>query len=134
MNDIPKKRHASQVIVIVTIVGVDQLAQAFYTFTDNNLSDVYVENRESKVYAVIPYHTIYALDYASSRNGWRFEDVIIHVEGPKTEHKLVNEEMAMITIHDDLELHRFKLEFKNLVTKRSFKDDPQEANIKPPTA
>ncbi|HEX8601594.1 MAG TPA: hypothetical protein VF774_03040 [Pseudoduganella sp.] len=125
--------HPSQVIVVVTIVGVDDNAQVFYTYTDDELNHVHIEDPWSDVRAVIPYHTLYVLDYASSRNGWRFKRHLVWMGRPHTEHWRTDNKLGMITVHDDRKVHRFKLKFHNRVTGYDVKDDPQEANVKEPT-
>jgi len=128
-----EKDHYSQLIVVVTIVGVDDDSQVFYTYTDNVTSQLKVEDRISHVRAVIPYHTVYALDYASSRNGWRFgPEVTPCHESPPTVSERTDNKMCMITTHKDHVPHHFEFHFWNKRTGGKFKDDPQEANIKQP--
>jgi hypothetical protein len=125
--------HISQVIVIVTIVGVDRKGQVFYTYTDPAFSSLHVEDVISDVGAVTPYHTLYALDYASSRNGWEFKEHIIEISGGSTEHHLADNRLSMITHHNSGKDHKFKFEFYNRWSKESTIGDPQEGNVKEPT-
>ncbi len=125
----------SQLVVIVTIVGVDEFSQVFYTYTDNQENAVHVDVTQSTVIAVPPYHTLYVLDYASSRNGWLFlPDVVPNpVTGPSTVFSLIESSLGLITKHEAGPRHNFKLHFLNRFTAKDIWDDPQEANVKQPT-
>lgn len=132
MSKAERAAYPCQVIVVVTIIGVDDHARAFYTYTDDKLGDLRIGDKHSDVRAVYPYYTLYALDYASTRNGWLIKDEIVPVAGPAPAHHQTDHKMAIITLHDTDSVNRFKLEFHNRLTKSHFADDPQEANIKQP--
>lgn len=129
----------SQITVIITIVGVDDNAQAHYTYADPSMNGIHLEELKSKVWAVAPFSVLYALDYASSRNGWRIERLEDWSGYPTTPCALFNDDMAIFTVYAIGPDHNFYLHFKNMRVKgpdhkpSSFKDDPQEGNIRRPT-
>lgn len=126
--------HVSQLTVTVSVVGVDHHAEVFYTYTDLATGILHVNDVFADVVAVVPYHTVFVLDYASTRNGWIFKNEIIDREGaPKTEHWLADNEMAMVTLDDqEFARHRFYLVFHNRYTEARLENDPQEGNVRQP--
>lgn len=126
--------HASQFTVTVTVVGVDHLAEVFYTYTDLATGMLHVNDVFADVVAVVPYHTAFVLDYASTRNGWIFRDEIIDRHGaPKTEHWLADNAMTMVTVNEqEYAKHRFYLVFHNRYTEARLENDPQEGNVHQP--
>lgn len=133
--------------MIVTIVGIDSSSQVFYTFTDDQAANVYVESKQSNVFAVAPFQTLYLLDYASSRNGWLFNDqdgvpldpcTVSHpppgepVLTPPS-HQLLANKLVLLTLHPASGVCAYRLKFFNWITSARTSDDPQEANIKQPT-
>jgi len=126
--------YISQLTVTVSIVGVDNHAEVFYSYTNLATGKLHVNSVFANVVAVVPYHTLFALDYASTRNGWIFDKEIIDVEGaPVTEHWRADNAMAMVTLDDqEFVKHRFSLVFYNRNTEAKIKDDPQEGNVHQP--
>lgn len=125
--------HRSQIVVLVTVVGVDHEAEVYYTYTDFRTGTLHVSRTIADVNGVIPYDTVFALDYASTRNGWRFSNEIrpAHLDG--FHHSLSDNEMLMVTADDDpRHPRRFSLKYHNHVTGQHFWNDPQEGNVYQP--
>lgn len=126
-------RHISQVPVTVSITGVDEFSEVFYTYTDLATGIVHVNAVFADIVAVVPYHTMFVLDYASTRNGWIFRDEIIDRGPTPTEHKLADNAMSMVTLDkQEFAKHRFYLVFHNRYTEARLEDDPQEGNVRQP--
>ncbi|ELX09332.1 hypothetical protein Jab_2c13980 [Janthinobacterium sp. HH01] len=125
----------SQVVVIVTVIGIDEKSQVFYTYSEPKKGTINVHDQFSVTFGVVPYHVLFALDYASTRAGWIFEpDIHNHVG--TTKHKRADDMMSITTIDDDpLQTLRFSLGFRRRDTHPPLIiwDDPQEGNAHPPT-
>jgi len=126
--------HISQIIVLVSITGVDSQARVSYTYTDPETRKVNVDSRRSSINAQTPYHTVYALDYAATRNGWYFKKKITPRNGSSTiPHHRADNRLLMVTEYDELDTeYHFYLLFGNKITGESIHDDPQEGNITTP--
>lgn len=124
--------HVSQITVTVTVVGVDNHAEVFYTYTDLATGRLHVNAIFADVVAVVPYHTLFVLDYASTRNGWIFDKNIID-RGPKTQHWPADNAMSMVTLdEEEFATHRFYLVLHNRYTDATIQNDPQEGNVRQP--
>lgn len=125
--------HVSQVPVTVTITGVDEFSEVFYTYTDLATGIVHVNDTFADIVAVVPYHTLFVLDYASTRNGWIFRDEIKDRGPTPTEYWLADNAMSMVTLDkQEFAKHRFYLVFHNRYTDARLEDDPQEGNVRQP--
>lgn len=124
----------SQITVSVTIVGVDDHAQVFYSYTDYATGQRHVDSVVADVAGVVPYHTLFALDYASTRNGWLFEPRLTDKDDyPPTSFWTADNAMSLVTgDKDDYAVHRFSLHFRNRYTQAEIMDDPQENNVRQP--
>ncbi|MCE3607513.1 hypothetical protein LXA47_28495 [Massilia sp. P8910] len=131
----------SQVPVLVTIVGVDAWAEVYYTYDDPTTGEHYNKWHKCSFNAVSPFQTLFALDYATSRNGW----VVISpaVPAPTTSTKVqplipsfpdVDAARLVLITQDwnNLE-YKFDVVFYNQLTRTTIWDDPQEGNILQPT-
>ena len=126
--------HVSQVTVNVTVVGVDEHAEVFYTYTDFKTGIVHTNHIVAEVHAVVPYHTLFALDYASTRSGWTFGEKVIDIpDYPETHHWRADNALAMVTAdYEKVQKHRFYLVLHNRFTDVTIQNDPQEGNIRQP--
>lgn len=123
----------SQVVVIVTIIGIDAKSQVFYTYAEPKTGEIKVHDQFSVTYAVVPYHVLFALDYASTRAGWIFEPTIRNQVGD-THYSRAEDKMSMTTMDTDpLLTSRFSLGFRRRDTEIVIWNDPQEGNAHPPT-
>jgi hypothetical protein len=123
----------SQVPVLVTIVGVDGLSQVYYTYTDPETGDHYVQSPTCSINAVSPYQTLFALDYPTSRNGW----IIAGLATADPTTTLIpsfgtNGCLALITQEFGSLDYKFGMSFYNNYTEQVISDDPQEGNILQP--
>ncbi|MFM9437995.1 hypothetical protein ACFDR9_005098 [Janthinobacterium sp. CG_23.3] len=127
-------RLISQIVVLVSITGLDRKAQVSYTYTDPETGLLHVEATGCSLNAHAPYHTVYALDYAATRNGWCFKKKIKPRNGSNTiPHYRADNRLLMVTEYDELDTeYHFYLLFRNKVTGKSIHDDPQEGNITTP--
>jgi hypothetical protein len=133
-----------QVPVLVTIVGVDERSEVYYSYSDPGTGIHHDKSRTCIINAVTPFQTLFALDYATSRNGWtirkpavRDPDVkrgisemvspLIPSSPDKESHDLV----LITTDYTHLE-YKFDLIFYNYLTDVSTWDDPQEGNVLQP--
>lgn len=130
----------SQVPVLVTIVGVDACSEVYYTYDDPKTGKHHDKAPTCKINAVSPFQTLFALDYATSRNGWV---VLMPAVRTPTSSEIVQplipsfpdveaSRLVLIT-HDctDLE-YRFDVIFFNQLTRTTIWDDPQEGNVHQP--
>ncbi len=122
-----------QVPVVVNIIGLDPSSQAFYSYTDPATGVVNVNSPVCKINAVAPYQTLFALDYASSRNGWS----IVEAAKPDPTSTMIPSfptagALALITFEFGSLDYSFIITFTNTVTGDSFDSDPQEGNILQP--
>lgn len=141
MND--KNAIFSQVPVLVTIVGVDAFSQVYYTYADPATGIHYDKSRTCIINAVSPFQTLFALDYATSRNGWIITQPAKLTPSATT--PLIPSfpdtdggGFVLITLDFTKLDYRFDLTFFNHMTNNTIWDDPQEGNvvvpIKPTTA
>jgi hypothetical protein len=147
---IDKNAIFSQVPVLVTIVGIDAFSEVYYTYDDPGTGIHYDKSRTCRINAVSPYQTLFALDYATSRNGWN----IFKPAEPKPGMSPITAPITLplipsfpdkesggfvlITLDFNNLEYKFDLTFFNHITKLTIWDDPQEGNvlqpIKPGTA
>ena len=123
----------SQVPVLVTIVGVDGASQVYYTYADPETGKQYVKSPTCSINAVAPFQTLFALDYATSRNGW----IVLMPATPDPRTTLIPSFpdcgcLALLTFDAGSLDYKFGITFYNTFTKDTVSDDPQEGNILQP--
>ncbi|NHZ83196.1 hypothetical protein F2P44_28555 [Massilia sp. CCM 8695] len=130
----------SQVPVLVTIVGVDAWAEVYYTYDDPGTGKHHDKAPTCKISAVSPFQTLFALDYATSRNGWVVHSPAVRIA---TQSEIVQplipsfpdieaSRLVLIT-HDFTNLeYKFDVVFYNELTRTTIWDDPQEGNVLQP--
>ncbi|MDM5177625.1 hypothetical protein PO883_10520 [Massilia sp. DJPM01] len=142
MND--KVAVFSQVPVLVTIMGVDKFSEVYYTYADPGTGIHYDKSRTCNINAVSPFQTLFALDYATSRNGWNItkpaerkptrlpptSQIVTPLipSFPDTEAG----GFVLITLDFTNLEYEFDLTFYNHITKTTIWDDPQEGNVLQP--
>lgn len=126
----------SQIPVVVTIVGIDASSEVYYTY-DDPLSGIHYDKSPTCVInAVTPYQTLFALDYASSRNGWVVTSpAILDPSISKPAQQLIPSSpdfqascLALITYNQTEVDYTFDVVFFNQLTRTKIWDDPQEGN------
>lgn len=128
---------SSQVLVAVTIVGIDQFSKVAYTYTNPKTGKHHVQKRHCRIMALEPYQTVFALDYATTRNGWYFDGpaVPVGLDQPRPSDLLISfpQDSCRILVTYLSGASRFILNFRNLATGQCVPNDPQEGNILRPT-
>lgn len=125
----------SQVTVLVTIVGVDGSSEVYYTYADPATGEQHVKSPTCSINAVSPFQTLFALDYPTTRNGWRIFGSATANTNPTT--PLIpsyqpDGGLALITLDFTSLNYSFTLTFLNIFTGLKISDDPQEGNVLQP--
>lgn len=126
-----------QLVVLVSITSTPRGLDVGYIYTDPDSGDNHGPSSPSSscvFKAISPFNTIYALDYKSTLDGWRFRR---HVE-PKAGSRRIPYQRAanrlsMTTKYRTIDTeYSFYLLFKNILTGKLHYDDPQEGNVPGP--
>jgi len=121
--------------VIVSILGIDNNADATYTYTAPITGEVFIRSEECRLQINRPTVCLFLLDADASANGW----TISHISGkPDGVKPLPSEKgpygLSLATYNDHsnhTETFNYYIHFFNTVTEARFKEDPQEQNIPP---
>ena len=127
-----------QIIVIVSIDGTKQGPKVTYAYTDPGKKKPHpvTGQPKCKISAFPPYHAVYALDYASAKNGWYFRKHIVMTDNSRNlHHDRAANRLSMTTKYKAIDKGKyyFYLLFRNQLTGECLHDDPQEGNAPPPT-
>lgn len=126
----------SQVPVVVTIVGIDAHSEVYYTYDDPLSGHHHYKSPKCIINAVSPYQTLFALDYASSRNGWIVTTPAIPQSSTSrsvqplipSSPDFLDARLALITYNRTELDYSFDVVFFNQITRTQIWDDPQEGN------
>lgn len=126
----------AQVVVSVAINVKDGITSIEYHYIDPQTRAPNTDPSICKVKASAPYHTVYALDYPTSKAGWFFDEYVQpSANGPSIPYQRAANRLAMTTMYETLVQdidYRFYLLFRNSFTNQVWYDDPQESNSTPP--
>ena len=125
--------YLSQVIVAVNVVGIDEQSTIAYTYTDPQTGQLHVQSPSCLVDAQAPYQVLFALDYASSRNGWIFGSKPPVRAGAPAWTDVFANDLAIGVRLEDSNPCRYNLILTNRFTRQTICPDPQEGNIRQPT-
>ena len=127
-------RQLTQVVVVVSITGESNPFNIHYSYTDPTSTVVNPPSPMCYIEASPPFHTVYALDYQSTLDGWCFRRRVEPKNGSRPiPYQRAANRLSMTTICKTIDTqYLFYLMFKNKSKGETFYDDPQEGNVPPP--
>ena len=129
-------RKLKQVVVVVSITSGSKGFSIHYSYT-NPTGPISMPNPPSStcnIDAPPPFHTVYALDYQSTLDGWCFRRRVEPKNGSRPiPYQRAANRLSMTTMCKTIDTkYSFYLLFKNKSKGETFYDDPQEGNVPPP--
>ena len=131
-------RQLAQVVVVVSITTGKKGFNIIYTYTPPPTDSVpeppITTSQTCNIQAAPPFHTIYALDYQSTLDGWCFRRRVEPKNGSRPiPYQRAANRLSMTTMCRTIDTkYSFYLRFKNKSKSETFYDDPQEGNVPPP--
>lgn len=127
-------RQLTQVVVGVSITNGSKGFSILYSYTTPTKTVANPPSPTCKIDAAPPFHTVYALDYQSTLDGWCFRRRVEPKNGSRPiPYQRAANRLSMTTMCKTIDTHyKFYLLFKNKSKGETCYDDPQEGNVPPP--
>lgn len=118
--------------ISISVLGIDENADVLYSYWSPVTGRNHTDEPRCDLVCNRPIRSLFVLDYPSTINGWIITGSYPHAHSRELPPTMGPDNLSISYFNDDEyvgDTYRFYIEYKNTVTEKIIKVDPQEGNI-----